>query len=61
MVNNLHNDDTLWYWAANASHKFMEWRGKGVMDLVLHCIFAMGFNWHWGQRGSYLGGKLRVF
>ena len=46
MVNNLHNDDALWFWAAKASHEFMEWRGKGVMDPVLHHLFAMGlFNW----------------
>ena len=36
MVNDLHNDDTLWHWAVKASHKFMEWRGKKVMDPVLH-------------------------
>ena len=46
MVNDLHNNDTLWYWIAKASHEFMEWRGKGVMDPVLHRIFAMGlFDW----------------
>ena len=46
MANNLHNDDALWFWAAKASHEFMEWRGRGVMDLVLHHIFAMGlFDW----------------
>ena len=46
MANNLHNGNALWYWAAKASHEFMEWRGKGVMDPVLHCLFAMGlFDW----------------
>ena len=46
MANDLHNDDVLWFWAAKAGHEFMEWRGRGVMDPVLHCIFAMGlFDW----------------
>ena len=46
MVNDLHNDNALWFWATKASHEFMKWRGKGVMDPVLHCLFAMGlFDW----------------
>ena len=46
MANDLHNNDTLWFWAAKASHKFMEWRGQGVMDPILHQIFTMGlFDW----------------
>ena len=46
MANNLHNDDVLWFWAAKASHEFMEWQGRGVMDPVLYRIFVMGlFNW----------------
>ena len=46
MTNNLHNDDALWFWAAKAGYEFMEWRGQGVMDPVLHCVFAMGlFDW----------------
>ena len=46
MANDLHNNNTLWFWAAKASHKFMEWRGRGIMDPVLHCLFAMGlFDW----------------
>ena len=46
MVNDLHNNDTLWFWATKAAHELMEWRGRGVMDLVLHHIFTMGlFDW----------------
>ena len=46
MANDLHNDDALWFWAAKASHEFMEWRGRRVMDPVLHHIFTMGlFDW----------------
>ena len=46
IVNDLYNDDALWFWAAKASHRFMEWRGKGIIDPVLHCLFTMGlFNW----------------
>ena len=46
MVDDLYNDDALWFWAAKASHRFMEWRSKGIMDPVLHCLFTMGlFNW----------------
>ena len=46
MANDLHNNDALWFWAAKAGHKFMEWQDRGVMDLVLHCIFVMGlFDW----------------
>ena len=46
MANDLHNDDTLWFWATKASHEFMEWRGRGVTDPVLHRIFTMGlFDW----------------
>ena len=46
MANNLHIDNALWFWAAKASHKFMEWGGKNVMDLVLHQLFAIRlFNW----------------
>ena len=42
MANDLHNDDALWFWAAKAGHKFMEWGGQGVMDPILHRIFMMG-------------------
>ena len=46
MANNLHNNNALWFWATKASHELMEWRGKGVMDSILHCLFAMGlFDW----------------
>ena len=46
MANNLHNDDALWLWAAKAAHIFMEWRMKGIMDPVLHRLFAIGlFDW----------------
>ena len=46
MANDLHNNDALWFWATKAGHEFVEWRGRGVMDLVLHHIFAMGlFDW----------------
>ena len=46
MANDLHNDDALWFWTAKAGHEFMEWRGQGVMDPVLHRIFVMGlFDW----------------
>ena len=46
MANDLHNDDALWFWTAKASYRFMEWRDKGVIDLVFHCLFAMGlFDW----------------
>ena len=48
MANDLHNNDALWFWAAKASHKFMEWQGRGVMDPVLHCIFAIT-----GGKGVY--------
>ena len=41
MANNLHNN-TLWLWAAKSAHLFMEWRGGGLMVLVLYQIFAMG-------------------
>jgi len=43
MANDLHHNDTLWLWAAKAAYIFMEWRMKGVMDLVLHHLFVMGF------------------
>ena len=46
MVNDLHNNDALQFWTAKASHKFMDQRGKGVMDLVLYHLFAMElFDW----------------
>ena len=46
MVNDLHNNDALWLWAAKSTHIFLEWRTKGIMDPVLHQLFAMGlFDW----------------
>ena len=46
MANDLWNNDALWLYAAKASHKFVKWRGTGVMDPVLHCLFSMGlFDW----------------
>jgi len=46
MANNLHNDDTLWLWAAKSAHVFLEWRMKEIMDPVLYCLFTMElFNW----------------
>ena len=46
IANDLHHDAALWLWAVKAAHIFMEWRTKGVMDPVLHHLFAMGlFDW----------------
>ena len=46
MANNLHHDDALWLWAVKAAYVFLEWRGKRIMDPVLHGLFSMGlFDW----------------
>ena len=46
MANDLHHDDALWLWAVKSAHVFMEWRMKGIIDPVLHRLFAIGlFNW----------------
>ena len=46
LVPSVWNDNALWLYTAKASHEFVEWRGTGVMDPVLHHLFAMGlFNW----------------
>ena len=46
MANDLHHDDALWLWAVKAAHVFVEWRGQGIMDPVLHGLFSMGlFDW----------------
>jgi len=46
MANDLHHNDALWLWAVKAAYVFLEWRGKGIMDPVLHGLFSMGlFDW----------------
>jgi len=46
MNNNVHNDNTLWIWAGQMAHNWMFWRQEGLMDSILHHLFAIGlFNW----------------
>jgi len=46
MANNIHNNNMLWLWASQTAHDWMDWRQRGLIDLVLHHLFAMGlFNW----------------
>jgi len=46
MNNDIHNNDTLWIWTGQTAHEWMTWHQAGSIDLVLHCIFAMGlFDW----------------
>jgi len=46
MVNDLYNNNALWLWARKMSHQWMECHLNGMMDPVLHCLFAMGlFDW----------------
>jgi len=55
IANDLHHDAALWLWAVKAAHIFMEWRTKGIMDPVLHRLFAIrlfdwtGENYHLNQ------------
>ena len=58
MANDLHHDNALWLWAAKAGHTFMEWRTKGIMDPVLHRLFAIGlFDWMGEDDRLHTGGK----
>ena len=58
MANDLHHDDARWLWAVKAAHSFVEWRGQGIMDPVLHGLFSMGlFDWTGEDNRLTLGAR----